>query len=143
MASNVKQAVPFFWVIDIEKSLHFYVDCLGFMKTKEWIVEGRLQWCWLQHGDAAIMLQEFWNDAPQRKASSNHLGDGVSIAFICDDAITLYLDFLSRGVAVAEPFVGNGMWVVCVSDPDGYSLFFESITDVPEETQYSQWRRAK
>ena len=141
--SNVKQAVPFFWVVDVEQSLHFYIDCLGFRKTKEWVVEGKLQWCWLEHGDAAIMLQEFWSDAPQRKSENRKAGDGISIGFICDDALSLYLEFISRGVHAAEPFVGNGMWVVGVSDPDGYNLFFESVTDVPEETQYSQWRRAK
>jgi lactoylglutathione lyase len=141
--SNVKQAVPFFWVRDIEKSIHFYVDCLGFNKTKEWMVEGRIQWCWLECGDAAIMLQEFWKDAQQTKSHGHKLGDGVSIAFICDDALSLYLQFISRGVLAAEPFVGNNMWVVGVSDPDGYNLFFESLTDIPEETRYSQWRRAK
>ena len=140
---NVKQAVPFFWVRDIEKSIHFYVDCLGFSKTKEWVVEGRIQWCWLECGDAAVMLQEFWKDAPQTKSFDHKLGDGVSIAFICDDALSLYLQFISRGVLAEEPFVGNNMWVVGVLDPDGYNLFFESLTDVPEETQYSQWRRAK
>lgn len=140
---NIKQAVPFFWVLDIEKSIHFYVDCLGFSKTKEWLVEGRIRWCWLEHGGASVMLQEFWDDAPVRKSTGSKLGEGVSIAFICDDALSLYLQFISRGVNVAEPFVGNNMWVVSVSDPDGYNLFFESLTDVPEETQYSQWRRAK
>ena len=29
-SSNVQQAVPFFWVSNIEASLHFYVDGLGF-----------------------------------------------------------------------------------------------------------------
>ncbi len=141
--SNVKQAVPFFWVRDIERSIHFYEDQLGFNKTKEWIVDGRIQWCWLECGDAAIMLQEFWKDAPQRNSPDHKLGEGISIAFICDDALSLYLQFISRGVSVAEPFVGNNMWVVGVSDPDGYNLFFESLTDVPEETQYSQWRQAE
>jgi len=27
-----------------------------------------------------------------------------------------------------------------VRDPDGYSLFFESPTDVAEETKYSEWK---
>jgi hypothetical protein len=29
------------------------------------------------------------------------------------------------------------MWVTSVSDPDGYELYFESPTDVPEETVLS------
>jgi catechol 2,3-dioxygenase-like lactoylglutathione lyase family enzyme len=61
---NVQQAVPFFWVKDIDRSLAFYVDGLG------------------------------------------------------------------------RPFVGNGMWVTEIRDPDGYQLCFESPTDAPEESEY-------
>ena len=38
--ANVQQAVPFFMVNDIEASLRFYVDGLGFTKTIEWVPEG-------------------------------------------------------------------------------------------------------
>ncbi len=55
---NVKQAVPFFRVSNIEASVHYYVDDLGFEMTKQWMPEGKLQWCWLEHGNAALMLQE-------------------------------------------------------------------------------------
>jgi hypothetical protein len=30
------------------------------------------------------------------------------------------------------------MWVTSLSDPDGYRLDFESTTDVPEETEFSE-----
>jgi hypothetical protein len=56
---------------------------------------------------------------------------------MCTDAIALYHDFIARGVAVKRPFVGNGLWVTSVRDPNGYRLDFESPTDVPEETVYS------
>ncbi len=42
-----------------------------------------------------------------------------------------------------EPFVGNGMWVVVLNDPDGYHLDFESITDIPEETTYAEWSKSE
>jgi lactoylglutathione lyase len=77
--SNVQQAVPFFLVQNIEASVRFYVEGLGFRLTNKWVDQGKLRWCWLELGEAAIMLQEF--------------------------------------------------------DPDGYQLFFESVTDAPEETQ--------
>ena len=60
--SHVKQAVPFFSVTDIEASLRFYVDGLGCVMTKQWLPDGRVRWCWLQLGDAALMLQEYWRD---------------------------------------------------------------------------------
>jgi hypothetical protein len=30
------------------------------------------------------------------------------------------------------------MWVTQVTDPDGYELYFESPTDAPEETEFSE-----
>jgi hypothetical protein len=33
------------------------------------------------------------------------------------------------------------MWVVQVKDPDGYKISFESFTDVPEQTKYSEWKK--
>jgi len=55
---------------------------------------------------------------------------------MCEDAIALYHEFRSRNVKVSRPFVGNGLWVTSVTDPDGYRLEFESPTDVAEDTEY-------
>ena len=131
---NVKQAVPFFAVSDIEASVRFYVDGLGFSMTKQWVVEGRLRWCWLQLGGAGLMLQEFPEEGHGAWTPSGRLGEGVSIYFICEDALAIYREFTSRGIEANRPFVGNGMWVTSLADPDGYQLHFESVTDVPEET---------
>jgi catechol 2,3-dioxygenase-like lactoylglutathione lyase family enzyme len=65
-ATNVRQAVPFFWVHDLEVSRRFYVDGLGFQVTRHWIDAGRLRWCWLELGGAALMLQEFWREGHHR-----------------------------------------------------------------------------
>lgn len=137
---NVKQAVPFFMVTDIEASLRFYVDGLGFAMTMDWRPEragGRVQWCWLQLGNAAVMLQEYRREGDQGGAPEGPLGQGVSVCFMCADAIAIYHEVMARGVAAQRPFVGNGLWVTSVRDPDGYRLDFESPTDVPEETVYS------
>jgi catechol 2,3-dioxygenase-like lactoylglutathione lyase family enzyme len=56
---KVKQAVPFFMVANIAASLRFYVDGLGFKMTEQWINEGKLEWCLLERGGAALMLQEY------------------------------------------------------------------------------------
>jgi lactoylglutathione lyase len=135
--SNVKQAVPFFGITDIEASLRFYVTGLCFRMTHQWAPEGRIRWCWLERGGAALMLQEFWKDGQPGGAPPGPLGQGVSICFMCADAIAIYHEALARGLAASRPFVGNGLWVTSLTDPDGYRLDFESPTDVPEETVYS------
>jgi lactoylglutathione lyase len=136
--SNVQQAVPLFGVEDMERSLRFYVEGLGFRMTEKWVDEGKLRWCWLVLGNAAVMLQEFSKEGHHRNLPEGKVGVGVSINFICKDALAIYRELVARGVAAKRPFVGNGMWVTEVSDPDGYSLFFESPTDVPEESVYTE-----
>ena len=137
---NVQQAVPFFMVTDIEASLSFYIDGVGFAMTKAWRPEeagGRIQWCWLQLGNAGLMLQEYWKEGAPGGAPEGPLGQGVSVCFMCVDAIAIYHDLISKGVAASRPFFGNGLWVTSVRDPDGYRLDFESPTDVLEETVYA------
>jgi lactoylglutathione lyase len=136
--ANVQRAVPFFDVQDIESSVRFYVDGLGFTMTNKWVDEGKLRWCWLALGDAAVMLQEFWKEGPHRNVPDTRVGVGVAINFICKDALAIYRDLRSRGIQAKEPFVGNAMWVTQVVDPDGYYLYFESPTDAPEETVFTE-----
>jgi catechol 2,3-dioxygenase-like lactoylglutathione lyase family enzyme len=134
---NVRQAVPFFGVRDIEASLRFYVDGLGFRVTRQWTPEGRIRWCWLEVGTVAVMLQEYWKEGRPGGGPAGPLGQGVSICFMCADAIGLYHAARARGLEASRPFVGNGLWVTSLVDPDGYRLEFESPTDVPEDTVYS------
>lgn len=136
--ANVKQAVPFLMVSNIEESLRFYVDGLGFEMTRKWVPQGKLRWCWLQHGGAALMLQEFQREGHDSWVPQCKVGEGVSICFICEDALAIYRTTTSRGLRAKRPFVGNAMWVTSLLDPDGYRIEFESETDVPEETEYSE-----
>jgi lactoylglutathione lyase len=138
---NVKQAVPFFGVTNMESSLRFYVDGLGFKMKNHWIPDraedhpdGRIRWCWLELGEAAIMLQEF---LPERRPKEV-LGTGVNVCFQCEDALALYREFKSRIQTLKRPSVGNRLWVVPVTDPDGYHMEFSSLTDAPEESVFEE-----
>jgi lactoylglutathione lyase len=141
--ANVKEAIPFFGVTDMQRSLKFYIDGLGFVMKLHWTPEGKLRWCMLQKDGARIMLQEFWKEGHLTGVPVEKLGAGVSVCFICEDALVLYHEFTRNGCSSSEPFVGNGMWVTELDDPDGYKLCFESYTDVPEETRYSDWIQRK
>ena len=105
--------------------------------TNRWIDEGVLRWCWLELGGAALMLQEFRREGRNAWVPEGKVGVGVSICFTCRDALVIYRDATAAGLGPATPFVGNGLWVTTLSDPDGYRIEFESPTDVPEGTVYS------
>ena len=136
---NIKLAVPFFGVNDMEATLSFYIDGLGFLMIDKWVPRGKIEWCWLQRDEVAMMFQEPNTAHGHYKEPDGKKGIGVSVCFQCEDALALYHEFRGRGISMKEPFVGNQMWVVAFKDPDGYHLSFESKTDVPEETMYSEW----
>ena len=135
-SSNIQLAVPFFMVMDMEASLKFYTDKLGFILTNQWTPHGKIEWCWLQRDSVSLMLQE---PHDKEKLNTVEKGKGVSICFQCKDALALYDEFKLKKVEMNEPFVGNSMWVISLADVDGYRIEFESLTDVPEETKYSEW----
>ncbi len=135
---NVRQAVPFFAVASMEQSLRFYMDGLGFTMKNRWIEEGKLRWCWLEIGTAALMLQEYKREGHDSWQPEGKVGVGVTVYFQCRDALTIYREARARGLQPRTPFVGNAMWVVMFTDPDGYKISFESPTDAPEETKYTE-----
>lgn len=134
---NVKQVVPFFRIADMERSMRFYIDGLGFTMKYRWIPDDQIRWCWLELGGAALMLQEHQIEGSHSLANKGTLDLGVSLCFQCQDALALYHEYVAKGLAPSEPFVGNHMWVTHLDDPDGYRVEFESPTDVPEETKLS------
>jgi lactoylglutathione lyase len=121
----------------MEASLKFYVEKLGFTKTIDWTPRGKIEWCWITREEVSLMLQE--PRSKEKFETGEPKGKGISICFQCTDALALYHEFMAKGVAIDEPFVGNNLWVVAFDDPDGFRLDFESPTDVPEETRYSEW----
>jgi hypothetical protein len=83
----------------------------------KWIDADELRWCWLRLGGAALMLQEFRREGHDSWAPKGIVGEGVSIYFICEDALAIYREVTSSGIKASRPFVGNGMWVTPLLDP--------------------------
>ncbi|HXB71638.1 MAG TPA: VOC family protein [Candidatus Acidoferrales bacterium] len=135
---NVKEVVPFLHVSNMERSLRYYTEGLGFTLKHQWVVEGKVRWCWLTLGGAALMLQEFPKKGHDSSVPQGKVGEGVSLCFTCEDALAIYHEVRSRDIAASEPEVGNAMWVTSLTDPDGFRLFFESATDTPEDTKLSE-----
>jgi lactoylglutathione lyase len=137
-AQNVTAVVPLLMVTNIERSLAFYVDGLGFTIQNRWVPDGRLRWCWMSLGGAALMLQEAVDASREKMAAAGVLGNGVSLNFSCSDALAVYRDAANRDIhTLREPQVGNLSWEVSFADPDGYRIHFSSPTDLPEETLLS------
>ena len=72
------------------------------MKHK-WVVDGKLRWCWLALGGAALMLQ-----GPRKEDKTTA---GMVLCFICEDAVAIYREMRARGIEVGatsrEQHVGH------------------------------------
>jgi lactoylglutathione lyase len=139
-AVQVHEVVPFLHPVSMEKSLAFYRDLLGFRIALAWPSNDDVRWCRLEHGHAALMLQQP-GDLHQRPAGTS-LGQGLSLTFTCSNALAVYDAVVDAGVVVEEPMVGNHMWVVTLCDPDGCRIEFESPTLDPEESKLSDVRES-
>ena len=134
---NVQQTVPLLAVADMTAAVEFYVDGLGFAITRRWDDQGKLRWCRMELGGAALMLQEFAKEGHDSWRPEGMVGEGVTLYFVCADALAVYRAAVARGLAATRPEVGNGMWVTELKDPDGYRIAFESSTDVGEDSVYA------
>jgi lactoylglutathione lyase len=138
-AHNVTAVVPLLMVTSMKRSLDFYIDGLGFTIQNRWMPDGRLRWCWMSLGGAALMLQEAVEPSRLKMAADDILGNGAALYFQCSDALAIYREAAARGIsAVREPQVDNFAWEIFFADPDGYKINFSSPTDLPEETLLSE-----
>jgi len=123
-ANTVHNLTPLISVADIEQSVAFYCDSLGFQLSDRWAPEGRLAWCRVERGGSAVMLQQ----ACDEKATVTDRGRGVEFFFLCDDADALHAEFRARGLDVKPPKIAfYGMNQLFIKDPDGYELCFQNV----------------
>src|ERR1700674_4250033 len=87
---NVKEVVPFLHVSNMERSLRYYTEGLGFTLQNKWVVDGKVRWCWLALGGAALMLQEFPREGHDSWVPQGKGGGGVSFWFRGDAVLAIY-----------------------------------------------------
>ncbi|MFI4973901.1 MAG: VOC family protein [Caulobacterales bacterium] len=118
---------PLFNVADVEASLVFWRDKLGFEETHRFDWQGRLMFAQLRRGDVEIMLNGRGGDPAARRARP-HYTEAV-FYFRVDDVHALYSDLTAKGLAPTAPETQEyGLDEVFLRDPDGYELSFTSPT---------------
>jgi catechol 2,3-dioxygenase-like lactoylglutathione lyase family enzyme len=116
----LKGIAPSLTVNDIEKSLAFYRDVLGFAVKERWEEDGKLRGAELTAGASGLMLgQDDW-----KKGRDRDKGQGVRFFCTTDQDIdALAARIKSHGVALEhEPRDDWGMRALALADPDGYKL---------------------
>ena len=119
----VRQVWPLIVVRDMERSLAFYRDKLGFTVARTAESEGKIFWCRIERDGCSLMLQE----GTEEDGPAEGRGRGVCLYFICDDAAAIHAELTARGLTLPPPKVAYyGMNQLFVPEPDGYELCFES-----------------
>jgi glyoxylase I family protein len=129
--STLDPAVPLLQVYDMQASLKFYCDVLGFRivdKTDhDW-------WAMIRLGDATLMLNTAYEDdkrpaSPDPKRVRGH--NDVSLYFEYQDLDALHSHLQTKGCAVKPPArTSYGLMQMNVKDPDGYELCFTAPLEV-------------
>jgi len=122
----VRQLWPLLVVQDIDRSVAFYRDQLGFAVVGHAESDSKLFWCRLERGGSSLMLQQ----ADEEDGPTKGRGRGVCFYFMCDDADAMYTELSARSLRLKPPTIAYyGMKQLFVPEPDGYAICFESPTE--------------
>lgn len=120
--SGLRSVAPGFTVNDVEKSIAWYRDVLGFSIAERWEDEGRLLGAAMRSGDVTVNLnQDDWKLGRDRVK-----GVGTRLYITTGPLIDRLADAIkTRGGALAqEPHDDWGMRTFSLADPDGYKMTF-------------------
>lgn len=129
MSIPIKGLAPMLQVFDMQASLAFYHDVLGFEVVEQAGPPDDLGWIWLRRDGIELMLNTAFEKpdrppAPDADRVAAHL-DTV-LYFGCPDVDAAYRHLRANGIPVAEPAVAPyGMKQLYVTDPDGFNVCFQ------------------
>jgi catechol 2,3-dioxygenase-like lactoylglutathione lyase family enzyme len=118
---------PLFNVADVDASLAFWRNVLGFEVVARFEDGGRAMFAQLRSGETEIMLNGRGGDPAARQARP-HYTEAV-FYFRVGDVHALYRDLKTKGLSPSEPETQTyGVDEIYLRDPDGYELSFMSPT---------------
>jgi len=129
MAIRVTGLCPYLQVYDMQASVAFYVDKLGFtLVQRSHPGEEHFDWCLIELDGAQIMLNTAYDRdkrPPEPDAARIAHHADIALYFGCPDVESAFDQLRVKGIKLAPPKVQpTGMKEVCVTDPDGYVLHF-------------------
>jgi catechol 2,3-dioxygenase-like lactoylglutathione lyase family enzyme len=122
-------ARPVLHVIDVEASLRFYVDRLGFTSPWRYEEDGRVGVAQVERQGCALILSNHWPE----KIGKGLMFISMNVEPETREAQIAALDALRAEFEARGVTVKNGRWgyrLLVVDDPDGNQLFF----NYPKET---------
>ena len=129
-------ARPVLHVTDVEASLHFYMDRLGFTSPWRYDDDGRARVAQVDRQGCALILSDQWPE----KVGKGLMFISLNVEPPTPEAATEALDALRAEFNAKGVPVKDGSWgyrLLVVDDPDGNQLLF----NYPNETHESERKR--
>jgi catechol 2,3-dioxygenase-like lactoylglutathione lyase family enzyme len=116
-------ARPVLHVTDVEASLRFYVDRLGFASSWRYEEDGRARVAQVDRQGCALILADTWPE----KIGKALMFISLNVEPQTPEAMVAALDALRAELEAKDVLVKEGSWgyrLLVVDDPDGNQLFF-------------------
>ena len=123
-------ARPVLHVSDVENSLRFYVNQLGFTSPWRYDESGRTHVAQVDRQGCALILADTWPD----KIGKGLMFISLNVEPETREAATAALDALRAELQAKGVSVKEGSWgyrLLVVDDPDGNQLFFNYPAEPP------------
>lgn len=129
---KLQNLIPMLNVSNIETSLDFYRDALGFEVVSDPAAVSAWRWATIRSGDTELMLSESSREPPPRRIADPHADTGwpAIFYFYPDDVVALYAHVIAEGFEPSALEVTHyGMREFSMPDPDGHVLSFGQDAD--------------
>lgn len=127
-------ARPVLHVKDVEASLRFYVDRLGFTSPWRYDEDGKASVAQVDRQGCALILANHWPE----KIGKGLMFISLNVEPQTPEAATAALDALRAELEAKGVPVKDGRWgyrVLVVDDPDGNQLFFNYPNEAGSRSQ--------
>ena len=130
MKIEIQGLTPLLQVYDMQSSLAFYCDVLGFELLEKAGPPDDIGWVMLKLNKSYLMLNTLYEMAdrpqtPDMQRFQSH--QDTCLYFMCEDPDRVYDHIIQNGIKADKPAVAPyGMKQLYFSDPDGYSICFQS-----------------
>jgi uncharacterized glyoxalase superfamily protein PhnB len=114
-------------VADVEASLRFYIDRLGFTSPWRYEEEGRAHVAQVERQGCALILADTWAQKSPEKIGKTVMFISLNVEPETIEAATAAIDALRAELAGRGVAVRDGSWgyrLLVVEDPDGNQLLF-------------------
>lgn len=127
---RIGEHVPMFVCTDVQDSIEFYCNLLGFEVADRMDDVGLSGWASLTRGENRIMLTSASYLKAPEKNESGSLDSDVIHYFHCEDVVGIRNHLTGAGISVSDFYVRfYGKKEIEFSDPDGRLLIFGEDTN--------------